>query len=202
MRRSGIWLLSGVVLLAVGAGLAYGWRGQSRTVVLKLDESWETARERNGLPNRSQEGKPLATVIAAFRLDDPVYGFTTPRAVLLDFGLDGRDSPRITSVHLLPQAHPLVLDDAMTLVMQLQHQLRQRGWRPVRYPAWRPFEDTEAFRARIRGCEFPMAVWNGGETYQVSLKVGCASVIQSPGAERYEVDLELGRPFWKDIPGQ
>ena len=139
----------------------------------------------------------MASVIAKFRFDDPVYGFTTPAAVFLQMGFDA-DTSRIDSVSLSPQLKPLPLEDAIAIVTELQGKLRHAGWQPFQYSYWRAIEDTPQFRRLIRECKDPMAVWNGGAEYQVTLDVGCFSIPQQPGAERYVITLGLGHPFYKD----
>jgi hypothetical protein len=203
MRRVTFAMLMGFALLC---SVVWSWNvyfSRPDEIVFKLGEPYVQVRERSGnlLPSREPAGGPLPMVVAKFRFDDPVYGFVTPRAVLLEMSFDGPDNSEVDSVYLSPHLKPLSLNDALSVAIHMQNQLLSRGWLPFRYQDWRPIEDTAQFRSKIQSCQFPMSVWNAGkDTYQVSIKVGCAMIPQPVGKERYEVTVELGKPFWKDDP--
>ncbi|SAL02457.1 hypothetical protein AWB77_06558 [Caballeronia fortuita] len=197
-----IQLVVATVLLLTIAVWAYRQR-ESAVVTLRLGEPYELVQKASPvLPDRNRGWGALPEVIAKFRFDDPVYGFTTPRSVILDLGMGGPDNRNVTSIRLSPQTKPLPLDDALSVVANIQDQLHRSGWRPFQYSEMRAIEDTPQLRSDLHECRFPMSVWNGGDRYQVSLDVGCHSVPQQPGKERYIVTLELGPPFWTDRSGE
>ncbi|HEX7906540.1 MAG TPA: flagellar biosynthesis sigma factor [Paraburkholderia sp.] len=178
-------------------------REQTDEVILKLGEPYEQMRQRSrsSLPPRGTGSISMASVIAKFRFDDPVYGFTTPAAVFSQMGLDDSENSNVASVQLSPQMTALPLDEAIAIVMDIQDQLRRSGWRAFQYSYWRPIENTPVTRRAIGACKDPMSVWNGGDKYQVTLDVRCFSTQMQPGQERYVVTLELGPPFYKDAAG-
>ena len=49
-----------------------------------------------------------------------------------------------------PQIEPLLLDDTLKVVLDLQEQWRQGGWTPIRVNEFPPFADTPQWRARLR----------------------------------------------------
>lgn len=205
MRRSKKSIVIILALSLIGAiWQIYTTFKPSDIVVLRLGESYEQVRERSRstLPSRDPSWGPLASVIAKLHFDDPEYGFTTPVSVFLSMGYSGPQNSNVDSVQLSPQLEPLSIDEVLTIVMNIQDQLLKRGWHPFQYSRMRPIEDTPQFRRLIRECDFPMSVWNGGEKFQVTIDVGCHSIPQQPGKERYVVTLELGPQFWTDRPGE
>ena len=92
-------------------------------IVLTLGETWEDMRQHSSaaispaLPNRIWFGMPKSD--SRLRFVDPQYGFETP---LARFFTIGYKNERITDVRMSPQIEPLLLDDALKVVLDLQNQ--------------------------------------------------------------------------------
>ncbi|SAL27745.1 hypothetical protein AWB74_01228 [Caballeronia arvi] len=199
MRPPTIRILAGAVLLAAVIWAVWTSLDRPDEIAVKWGEPYEQIRKRYDsiLPSLEPSLLPSPTVIARFRFDDPVYGFTTPRAVFLQMGTN--ETGGFDSVQLSLLVNPLPIDDAIAVVTRMQDQLRHQGWRPFKYKDWRPIEDTSELRRLLHECHYPMSVWNAANEFQVTIDVGCRSIPQQSGEQRYAVTLELGRPFWKDV---
>lgn len=57
---------------------------------------------------------------------------------------------RVSSVRISPQVEPLLLDDTLEVVLDLQEQLSRGGWLPIRIKDNPPFADTPQWRAQLR----------------------------------------------------
>ena len=56
----------------------------------------------------------------------------------------------ISSVRMSPQIEPLLLDETLKVVLDLQEQWRQGGWTPIRVKDFPSFADT---RNGVPDCE-------------------------------------------------
>jgi hypothetical protein len=203
MRRPTFRTLAGALLLGAAAWGLCGSLTRPDEIAVKWQEQYEQVRKRYDsiLPSPEPSLFPQRAVIAKFRFDDPVYGFTTPNAEIYRIGVDP-ETGGVDSVQLLLQAKPLPLNDVIASVLDLQNQLRRRGWRPFQYSGMRPIEDTPELRRRLHECQSPTSVWNAADKYQITIDISCRSIPQRPNQERYGAVLELGRPFWTDRPGE
>ena len=174
---------------------APGLYGKPR-IALTLDESWEDMRERSSaaispaLPGRVWFGMPKSD--ARLRFIDPQYGFETP---LARFFTIGYKNERITDVRMSPQIEPLLVDDALKVVLDLQDQWHQQGWfvsSPRNDP---PITDTPQGRNKIRGLLGSRTFWQASDKYQVMLDIGRFKDKRYPDQERFLITLELAKPW-------
>ncbi|WP_426119982.1 hypothetical protein, partial [Pseudomonas sp. DSP3-2-2] len=130
-RRRGAALTLAAFLVLGAIQLWY----QSRDVeiALKIGEPWEDMRQRS-----SANIDPAIAGInwgrqtesdARLRFVDSQYGFVTPQArfFTISFETDGV----VGNVRMSPQIEPLLLDDTLKVVLDLQEQWRNAGWRPI-----------------------------------------------------------------------
>ncbi len=142
------------------------------------------------LPNRIWFGMPKSD--SRLRFVDPQYGFKTP---LARFFTIGYKNERITDVRMSPQIEPLLLDDALKVVLDLQDQWQQQGWfvsRPVSDP---PIKDTSQGRNKIRGLLGGRTFWQASDKYQIMLGIGRFKDKRNPDQERFLITLELAKPW-------
>ena len=165
-------------------------------IVLTLGETWEDMRQHSSaaispaLPNRIWFGMPKSD--SRLRFVDPQYGFKTP---LARFFTIGYKNERITDVRMSPQIEPLLLDDALKVVLDLQDQWQQQGWfvsRPVSDP---PIKDTSQGRNKIRGLLGGRTFWQASDKYQIMLGIGRFKDKRNPDQERFLITLELAKPW-------
>ena len=165
-------------------------------IVLTLGETWEDMRQHSSaaispaLPNRIWFGMPKSD--SRLRFVDPQYGFETP---LARFFTIGYKNERITDVRMSPQIEPLLLNDALKGVLDLQNQWQQQGWfvsRPVSDP---PITDTSQGRNKIRGLLGGRTFWQASDKYQIMLGIGRFKDKRNPDQERFLITLELAKPW-------
>ena len=165
-------------------------------IVLTLGETWEDMRQHSSaaispaLPNRIWFGIPKSD--SRLRFVDPQYGFETP---LARFFTIGYKNERITDVRMSPQIEPLLLNDALKVVLDLQNQWQQQGWfvsRPVSDP---PITDTSQGRNKIRGILGGRTFWQASDKYQIMLGIGRFKDKRNPDQERFLITLELAKPW-------
>jgi len=102
---------------------------------------------------------------------------------------------RVGSIRMSPQIEPLLLDDTLKVVLDLQEQWRKGGWEPIRVASNPPFADTPEWRARLRNeNQGGASYWWAEKKYQVMLVVGRFEDYRHPEEERYLITLELARP--------
>jgi hypothetical protein len=95
-----------------------------------------------------------------------------------------------------PQVEPLLLDDTLKVVLDLQDQLRKAGWTPIRIKDDPPFADTPEWRARLRDVnKGGTSYWHADDKYQVMLVVGRFRDEKRPTEERYLITLSLATPW-------
>ncbi|MNF58440.1 hypothetical protein D3C84_399960 [compost metagenome] len=124
---------------------------------------------------------------------DPQYGFVTPLARF--FTVIYRNE-LIYSVRMSPQIEPLLLDDTLKVVLDLQEQWRKASWTPIRIKDFPSFADTPQWRARLRDVnKGGTAYWRAGDKYQVMLAVNRFKDYKRPIEERYLITLQLATPW-------
>lgn len=191
-RRVGLCLV--VAVLLIWAALRFD--GDEPEIALTLGEPWEDMRQRSSASiDPAITGRHwfrLPHTDARLRFIDPKYGFTTPLARFFTIGFD---EERVEGVRMSPQIEPLLLDDTLKVVLDLQEQWRDAGWTPIRVTSNPPFADTLEWRARLRNVNRGgTAYWWAENKYQVMLVVGRFKDIRNPTEERYLITLELARP--------
>ncbi len=95
-----------------------------------------------------------------------------------------------------PQIEPLLLDDTVKVMLDLQEQWRKGGWVPIRVRYDPPFVDTPEWRARLRDVyQGGTSYWQAGEKYQLMMVVNRFKDDRHPNEERYLIKLGLGKPW-------
>jgi hypothetical protein len=167
-------------------------------IALLLGEPWEDMRQRSSasiapaIPGHFW-GR-LTKSDARLRFMDSEYGFVTPQARFFTVSFDSNE--KVSSVRLSPQVEPLLLDDTLKVVLDLQEQWRKAGWEPIRVASNPPFADTPEWRARLRNVNRGgSSYWRANNKYQVMLVVGRFRDDRRPTEERYLMTLSLAPPW-------
>ena len=165
-------------------------------IALVIGEPYEDMRKRSSasigplVPGRTWFNIPRSD--ARLRFIDPQYGFVTPLARFFTVGF-GRDE-RIDGVRISPQIEPLLLDDTLNLILDLQEQWRQNGWRAIRPP----IADTPCWRAQLQSERIGgTTYWQAGDQFQIMLDVGRFDDPRRPNEERYLITLSIAEPWVK-----
>ena len=163
-------------------------------IALVFGEPWEDMRQRSSasippaIPGHYWFHMPKSD--ARLRFIDPQYGFTTPLARFFTINFDNE---RVANIRMSPQVEPLLLDDALNVVLGLQDQWRRQGWfvsDPESDPA---IADTPEGRARVRGILGGRTFWQAGDKYQIMLNVNRFKDYRHPDEERYLINLSLAK---------
>ncbi|VVP13371.1 hypothetical protein PS862_03472 [Pseudomonas fluorescens] len=167
-------------------------------IALVIGEPWEAMRLRSSaaiepaFPGYSWFNIPKSD--ARLRFVDDQFGFLTPLARFFTVSFD-RDG-LVRSLRMSPQIEPLLLDDTLKVVLDLQEQWRQGGWIPIRVNDDPPFADTPEWRARLRDVnKGGTSTWQAGNQYQVMLVVNRFRDDKRPKEERYLIKLQVARPW-------
>ncbi|QFG29621.1 hypothetical protein F6476_10660 [Pseudomonas umsongensis] len=165
-------------------------------IALVIGEPYEAMRQRSSaridpvIPGHSWFNVPKSD--ARLRFADPEFGFVTPLARFFTVGF-GRDE-RIDGVRMSPQVEPLLLDDTLKVVLDLQEQWRNAGWVPIRVKDFPSFADTPQWRAQLQGVKnVEKAYWRAGDKYQLMLVVGRFKDVKHSTEERYLITLGIHR---------
>lgn len=98
-------------------------------IVLEIGGTYEDLHRNSSAPFSPEirghiwSGIPMTD--ARLRFVDPQFGFTTPAARFFSVGFDDNI---IYSLRMSPQIEPLLIDDALKVVLDLQDQWREKGW--------------------------------------------------------------------------
>ena len=189
----------GVIALAVAAFIAWAAIAvqSEKEIALVIGEPWEDMRQRSSaeidpaIAGRFWGRLPKSD--ARLRFIDLHYGFETPLARFFTVTFDDE---LVNSVSMSPQIEPLLLDDTLKVVLDLQEQWRKAGWTPIRIKSFPSFADTPQWRARLRDVnKGGTAYWRAGDKYQVMLAVNRFRDYQRPTEERYLITLQLATPW-------
>ncbi|MBV7478830.1 hypothetical protein [Pseudomonas sp. PDM31] len=164
-----------------------------KEIALVIGEPWEDMRQRSSasidpaIPGRAWFGMPGSD--ARLRFIDPQYGFVTPQARFFTVMFDDE---MIDGVRMSPQIEPLLLDDTLKVVLDLQEQWHKGGWTPNRAKDFPSFADTPAWRSRLRDVnKGGKAYWLAGDKYQILLVVNRFRYSKRPMEERYLITLGI-----------
>ena len=114
----------------------------------------------------------------------------------LDFFTIGFTNERIRDIRMSPQIEPLLLDDALKVVLDLQDQWRQQGWHLTSRRNNYAFEDAPEWRTQFRDInKGGTAFWQAEDKYQVMLLLHRFKDNKRPNEERYMITLALSRPW-------
>jgi hypothetical protein len=163
-------------------------------IALVIGEPWEAMRQRSSagidpaIPGHYWFNIPKSD--ARLRFTDPQYGFVTPLARFFTISFDDE---LVGNVRMSPQIEPLLLDDTLRIVLDLQEQWR---WTPIRVKDFPSFADTPQWRARLREVnKGGTAYWRAEDKYQVMLVVNRFRDDKRPTEERYLITLQLATPW-------
>ncbi|VVO36891.1 hypothetical protein [Pseudomonas fluorescens] len=191
--RRAVFALAVAALLTVAAIQVQSGEPE---IALVIGEPWEAMRQRSSaaidpaIPGHFWRRLPKSD--ARLRFIDPQYGFVTPLARF--FTISFKSDELINSVRMSPQIEPLLLDDTLKVVLDLQEQWRQGGWTPIRVKDFPSFADTPQWRARLRDVnKGGTAYWRAGDQYQVMLVVNRFKDHKRPTEERYLITIGLGK---------
>lgn len=167
-------------------------------IALVIGEPWEAMRLRSSaaidpaFPGYSWFNTPKSD--ARLRFIDDQFGFLTPLARFFTVSFD-RDG-LVRSLRMSPQIEPLLLDDTLKVVLDLQEQWRNAGWTPIRVKDFPSFADTPQWRAQLRDVnKGGKSYWHAGTQYQVMLVVNRFKDYRHPTEERYLIKLSLATPW-------
>lgn len=166
-------------------------------IVLKMGGTYEDLR-RNSSASFSPEirghvwfGIPMTD--ARLRFVDPQFGFTTPAARFFTVNFDDNV---IFGIRMSPQIEPLLIDDALKVVLDLQDQWRENGWVAKGLRNNPTIADTPEWRAWLRkGILHGHSYWQAGDKYQALLSLGRFKDYRNPTEERYLITLALAKPW-------
>ncbi|EJM91772.1 hypothetical protein PMI34_02415 [Pseudomonas sp. GM74] len=192
--RRGVVVLAVTVLLTV---VVIQLLSDEPEIALVIGEPYEAMRQRSSasigpaIPGHAWFSIPESD--ARLRFIDPKYGFVTPLARFFTIGFDDE---LIDGVRMSPQIEPLLLDDTLKVVLNLQEQWRKAGWTPIRVNEDPPFADTPEWRARLRDVsKGGTSYWHAEDKYQVMLVVHRFKDNKRPTEERYLITLALATPW-------
>jgi hypothetical protein len=200
-RRRWAGLIFLAVLAAVVVRLPVQSLWEEPEIALEMGGTYEDMLKRSSAlftdPFLDHSWFGIPKVDARLRLIDSQYGFTTP---LARFFAVSFNKNTISSLRMSPQIEPLLIDDALKVVMDLEEQWRQGGWvgrRQERNPA---FADTPEWRAQLRDAnKGGTTYWQAGEKYQAMLIVHRFKYSKRPDEERYMITLSVAKP-WLPFP--
>lgn len=188
-QRGSLWLIAAATLV-FGAVRLFTAEPE---VALIPGEPWEDMRQRSSATiSPAIPGEIWGRFItsdARLRLVDPQYGFVTPRARFFTVGFDNE---YVRNVRMSPQIEPLLLDETLRVVLDLQEQWRKGGWIPFRVKNNPPFADTPEWRAQLRDVNRGgWTYWQAGEKYKLMMGVNRFKDDRNPTEERYLIKMEL-----------
>ena len=190
--RSCVVVLAVTVLLVV---VVIQLLSDEPEIALVIGEPYEAMRQRStaaidpAIPGHVSFNIPKSD--ARLRFIDPQYGFVTPPARFFTV-IYNKDM--INSVRMSPQIEPLLLDDTLKVVLDLQEQWRKAGWVPIRAKDFPSFADTPQWRAQLRDVnKGGTAYWRAGDKYQLMLVVSRFRDNKRPTEERYLITLGIHR---------
>ena len=198
MRRMG-WrrcvLALGIAALLTSAAIQV--LSEEAEIALLIGEPYEAMRQRSSasidpaIPGHSWFNVPKSD--ARLRFVDPQYGFVTPLARF--FTVSFTDE-KVRSVRMSPQIEPLLLDDTLKVVLDLQEQWRNAGWTPIKVDYFPSFANTPEWRAQLRDVnKGGKTYWHASNRYQVMLIVNRFRDQKRPTEERYLITLSLATPW-------
>ncbi|MGX1087182.1 hypothetical protein [Pseudomonas sp. AP3_22 TE3818] len=192
--RRGAMALAGAALLTLAAIEVLS---DEPEIALLIGEPYEAMRQRSSaainpaIPGHVSFNIPKSDT--RLRFIDPQYGFVTPPARFFTV-IYNKDI--INSVRMSPQIEPLLLDDTLKIVLELQEQWRNAGWTPIKVDYFPSFADTPQWRAQLRDVnKGGKTYWHAGNQYQVMLIVNRFRDQNRPTEERYLITLALATPW-------
>lgn len=199
MTRPRHGLKGAAVILLLGL-LATGFflTSEDPEIALKLGEPWvdmqqrSTAKIGSAFPGHAWFQVPKSD--ARLHFMDPQYGFKTPLARF--FTVSFMPDETVRSVRMSPQTEPLLIDETLAIILDLQRQWQAGGWHVFDGEEHPPFADTPQLRAWMREPGNDSWVrWRAGDKYQVSLWASRTRDDRNPTEERYLITMQLAEPW-------
>ena len=187
-----------LILIALLAIITLRWVLQAFAddpeIALIYGEPWEDMRQRSSadiapaIPGHVWFRMPKTD--ARLRYIHPQYGFETPLARFFTINFEDE---RVSSIRMSPQIEPLLLDDALKIVLDLQDQWRRKGWELTSPNIDPAIADTPEWRARLRDInKGGTTFWQADDTYQTMLSLHRFKDDRHPDEERYLISLSIG----------
>ena len=195
--RLGAGLLFLAVLLRMATNQLVESLSQEPVIALEMGGTYETLRKHSSVPFSpmvpGHVWMGLPKTDARLRLIDPQYEFLTPRARFFTVVFDDNI---VSSIRMSPQIEPLLIDDALKVVLDLQDQWREKGWVAKGLRNNPTIADTPEWREWLRkGILAGRSYWLAGDKYQAMLILGRFEDYRNPTEERYLITLALAKPW-------
>ncbi|MEX0448009.1 hypothetical protein [Xenorhabdus sp. SGI246] len=99
-----------------------------------------------------------------------------------------------------PQIEPLLYDDAIKIVLNLQNQWRKSGWVLTQAKGFPALADTLEWHDTLRRMKNGAGTtyWQAGDKYQIMLNLRRFKDDRHPNEERYLITLSIAKP-WVDF---
>ncbi|MDE9533904.1 hypothetical protein [Xenorhabdus bovienii] len=206
LRRLGLRRGSLIILLSIVFGLTiiylyHAFYSRDPEIALVIGEPYEAMRQRSSAkispPYDNSIGFRIPKTDARLRFTDPKYGFITPPA---RFFTVSYNKGIIENVRMSPQIEPLLYDDAIKIVLNLQDQWREAGWRLTKIRERPALVNTPELRDSLRNMKGGAGTtyWQAGEQYQVMLGMARFRDDRHPDEERYLITLAIAKPWVKN----
>jgi hypothetical protein len=184
-----------IVLLLWAADGVRSW--YESEIALEMGGTYESMRKQSSArltsPYPGGGGPVWPKSNVRLRFIDPHYGFVTPKSADFTVVLNGSI---VQSLQIYPQIEPLLLDDALKIVLDLQEQWRRGGWVRQGQHEFPAIADTLEWRARLRDVnKGGTTYWFAGDKYQAVLSMYRFKDKERPEEERYRIFLQVGKPW-------
>lgn len=195
-RHWALLLLWIVLVLAAGRQLTQPlW--DDPVIVLEIGGTYGSMLEQSTAPFspliRGHIWAGMPKTDARLRFVDSQYGFETPLARFLSVGFNDNV---VDDIRMSPQIEPLLIDDAMKVVLDLQAQWCAKGWKPMGTRDDPTIADTPEWRAYIRrGVVSGRSYWQADDKYRAMLSLARFRDSRYPDQERYLITLALAKPW-------
>ncbi|MBD2785191.1 hypothetical protein ID858_03695 [Xenorhabdus sp. DI] len=195
-RRGGLILALSIILGLAVAYLYHSFYSRELEIALVIGEPYEDMRQRSSadiaphLPGHAWYNVPKTD--ARLRFIDPKYGFVTPPARF--FTVSFLRNGTVNSVRMSPQIEPLLYNDAIKVVLDLQDQWHNAGW--VLLKGYHPLLNTPELHDNLRHMKAPgTTYWQADDQYQIMLNLGRFKDDRHPDEERYLITLAISTPW-------
>ncbi|PHM49831.1 hypothetical protein [Xenorhabdus sp. KK7.4] len=205
LRRLGLRRGSLIIVLSIVLGLTiiylyHVFYARDPEIALVIGEPYEAMRQRSSaaidpdIPDEIWYNEPKTN--ARLRFTDPKYGFVTP---LAKFFIVSFNKGIINSVRMSPQIEPLLYDDAIKIVLDLQDQWHKAGWVLTKAKERPALANTPELHAQLRSMKGGAGTtfWQAGEQYQIMLNIALFHDDAHPDEERYLITLQIAEPWIK-----
>ncbi|MCP9270472.1 hypothetical protein M5U04_20980 [Xenorhabdus sp. XENO-1] len=194
-RHSGLIFVLFVILGLAGIYIYQVFYSHEPEIALMIGEPYEDMQQRSSaaidpaLPGKIWYNIPKTD--ARLRFTDPKYGFMTPPA---RFFVVKYNNGIIESVRISPQIEPLLFDDVIKIVLDLQNQWRKAGWISVYDRTFPPLANTPELRTQLRSLKCSETTyWRAGDQYQIMMNLGCFNDKKHPDEERFMITMEIAK---------